>query len=616
MKKKIMIVLTFLVVLTLKEVSANEFAAYLPGGKNYLDPDNMVVLNNYFYTEDSMLVKANTEYTLSFPGFDIIGEDIYFELSGQDNYLIGDITTNEACDYDPSLITCTFTTSSNEDFLYFEFSAPMLSLYIDYYDFESFQLEEGPLSTSYEEYIAPFIDTTTPEFSGTGAYITSYQTNELIETIVSNHIMAIDDIDGDLSDQIIIVSDEYTSNEQIVGEYDVLLSVSDSANNETLFNLTIMVKDEIDPIIIGPSMVTVPIDAPPTIQSIIDANFTLTDEYDSSVEGYTTADDYTSNNTVIGEYSVTYEISDDSLNTDSITFTVKVVDTVSPEMAGNNVYNSYLSNSLSYSDIFNSISFTDNYTDLTGVEPTIITDGFSGNENIPGTYYINIEIDDSSGNTLSETLTINVIDDIAPSIGGPISYSGSYGVGLLLSDFLDMLSASDNIDSLTNSDIYVISDTYTDRTTEIGDFIIVFGVMDSNNNEYTHQIDITLFDGVAPVIYVDNYIITVDLSATFNEQDALRLLLNSNELENGNYTVTRLLDEYTGNEENPGAYIYRLSFTNDAGEVFEKEFLVKVADSNKITFDKDLLSRNIAVYSSIFGFFTFVIVKRKKISII
>ena len=120
MKKKIMIVLAFLVVLTLKEVNANEFAAYLPGGKNYFDPDNMVVLDNYIYTEDVMLVKANTEYTLSFPGHDIIGEDIYFELSGQNNYLIGEVETIESCIYDPSLIVCTFTTSSNEDFLFFE----------------------------------------------------------------------------------------------------------------------------------------------------------------------------------------------------------------------------------------------------------------------------------------------------------------------------------------------------------------------------------------------------------------------------------------------------------------------------------------------------------------
>ena len=42
MKKKLIIAIMFLVVLALKEVNATEFADYLPGGKNYLDPANMV----------------------------------------------------------------------------------------------------------------------------------------------------------------------------------------------------------------------------------------------------------------------------------------------------------------------------------------------------------------------------------------------------------------------------------------------------------------------------------------------------------------------------------------------------------------------------------------------
>ena len=41
-----------------------------------------------------------------------------------------------------------------------------------------------------------FIDTTEPEFTGSGAYITSYQTSESISSIITNHIYAIDDIDG------------------------------------------------------------------------------------------------------------------------------------------------------------------------------------------------------------------------------------------------------------------------------------------------------------------------------------------------------------------------------------------------------------------------------------
>ncbi len=616
MKKKILIILTFLIVISLKEVNANEFASYFPGGKNYLDADNFIIGDNHFVTEDNMVVKASTVYTLSIPGFDWIGEDTYIEVSGKETYLLGNPNEIAECDVDPTSTICTFTTSETEESLFFEISASMLSMFYDYYEMEGFQLEEGSVGTHYEEYIHPLIDTTNPEFSGSGAYIKSYQSNESIATIINEHITVIDDIDGDITNRIVIVSDEYTTHEQIVGEYDVHLSVTDDANNEAFFNLTIMVKDEIPPVITGPNKVTVSISDLPSIQTIMDDNFVIYDEYDNNLNGYTIIDEYSPNNSILGEYSITYEVVDDSLNTANASFDIEVVDVTIPIMIGNNIHNSYLSNPLSVTEILNSLSFSDNYSDLTDVTPTIISDEFSSNELIPGTYYINIEIMDSSNNTLSELLTINVIDDVPALIFGPVDYNGSYNQNLLLSDFKDMLSVSDNVDALSNNDIYIISDTYSSRTSKIGDYTIVFGVKDSNNNESTHQIDITLFDGVAPVIYVDNYIITVNLNSTFNENDALKLLLNSNELNNGNYTIVRLIDEYTGNEKNPGSYIYRLSFTNDEGETYEKEFLVKVEETNIISINKDLLVRNIAVYSFVLGYVTFVLIKIKKINTI
>ncbi len=612
MKKKIMIIMIFALLMTLREVSANEFAQYLPGGKNYLDPDNMLFSNNLINSEDDMLVKTNTDYTLSFPGFDYIGDDIIIEVSGQETYLLGDVGNIDTCTMDPSVIVCHFTTSNVEDYLYFQISSSALTEYYDYYGMAYFQLEEGNVSTSYEQYVAPYTDTTNPEFLGAGAYIKSYQSTETIATIINDHIVATDDIDGDISDQIIIVSDEYTNNEQIVGEYDVILKVSDAASNETFFTLTIMVKDEIAPVITGPQTVTVEVSSSPTIESIISNNYTIYDEYDETLTENITTDEYTINKAVLGEYAVTYEVIDDSLNSASKNFTVNVVDLTAPQMIGENIHNSYLSNPLTFDDIINSLSFTDNYTDLSNIAPTVLLDGYTSNETVPGTYHISIEVVDNSGNSLSEVLTVNVIDDIPPSIAGPINYTGSYDLALTLPDFIAMLSVSDNIDALTIEDLYVISDTYSSRTTQIGDFVIIFGIKDANNNEYTHQIDINLFDGVAPVIYVDNYIVTVNLSSTFDSEDTLKLLLNSNELENGDYTITTLIDEYTGNEKTPGSYLYRLAFKSDNGDVFEKEFIVKVEDNHALSIDKSLLGRNIALYSAGIAYFVFILIKRKK----
>lgn len=615
MKKKLFIVVMILVVLTLKEVNATEFSAYLPGGKNYLDPLNMVKENNYFWTEDNMLVKPNTEYTLSFPGYDMLGNDITFEILGPSTSILGTPADLSECTITEEIISCTFTTGSTEEFLYFEIDSSQLSLFYSYYGLQEFQLEEGSVVTDFEEYIPPFSDTTTPEFSGVGAYITSYQSNESISSIIDNHILAIDDIDGDISENIIIVSDAYTTNEQTVGEYDVLLSVSDNSGNEAFFTLTVMVKDEIQPVIVGPLTVHVSVESTLTITDIINDTYNIYDECDPSPSLVVTTDGYTSHKDVLGIYLVSFDVIDESLNTRSKTFSINVLDYDYPVLISSSVFESNLSSPINLADVINSLVYTDNYDDLSGVVPTLVTDYFSGNELSPGTYTINVEVEDSSGNILNSTLTINVSDDVLPNISGPVSYSGSYEIEQSLNDFINMLSVSDNVDFLSNSDLYIITDTYSSRTTKIGNFVIIFGVMDSSGNERIHQLDINIFDDVAPVIYVDNYVITVNLSATFNEEDALKLLLNSRELATGNYVITKLIDEYTGNENNPGTYIYRLLFQDDEGNTFEKEFLVKVTDTNTFNYETDLLPRNLVVYTSMFGYLVFIIIKKRKITI-
>ena len=112
--------------------------------------------------------------------------------------------------------------------------------------------------------------------------------------------------------------------------------------------------------------------------------------------------------------------------------------------------------------------------------------------------------------------------------------------------------------------------------------------------------------------YVDNYVVTVDSKSTFSPDDAISLLINSEELKEASYTVRTLFDGYSGNETNEGSYIYLLEFTNDLGESFEKEFVVNVIDNNENNFDKNLVLRNVIVYSISIGIFTYVVFKNRK----
>ena len=611
MIKKTGIILLLILTFVFTSVSATTFTNQLPGGKNYIDTNNLVIGENTLSTVNEFLVKENTVYTFSMPGYDMISGDLYIEIWGNELYFDDYVEYNPDCVMELQETWCTFETVVGESYLNIVVRSNDIENFIYYYGLNAFQLEEGNEYTYYEEYIPPAEDTTEPSFSGIGAYIKSYSNYESISSIINNHIVVVDEVDGDITSNIVIISDLYTGNEQIVGEYLVELSASDSSGNTAYFSLSILVKDEINPIITGPTNIDISISEITNISEIITDHFTVSDDYGLATTNIL-VDNYTANSHLLGTYLVEIEAVDESLNSISLEFNVSLVDIDSPIITSLLSIDSYLSNPLDLTDVLDTLVFSDNYDDMSNPIINVISNQFNGNESIPGAYIINFEVSDGQGNTLNEDMVVTVIDDVAPAISGPITYQGSYEEELLASDFLNMLNVSDNSDSLSLNDMYIIEDTYSNRSSITGDYLITFGVIDSNNNEITHSISITLFDDIAPIIYIDNYIVTVDMESTFTTDDALTLLINSNELTEGSYSVKKLFDGYSGNELNEGTYVYLLEFTNNSGESFQKEFLVKVIDNDDSFIDEDLFIRNIILYSFSIAFFGYVVYKNKK----
>jgi hypothetical protein len=579
MKKKMSILLVILLMSSIRSVYATTYHNFLPGGKNYLDESNFVVSNNSINTDNSFLVKDSTFYTLSFPGSDRIGSSITVEIMGNEIYFNGNVSSDPYCTFTEQESNCTFETVPGEDYISVSIGASDIGNYYNYYGFYGFQLEEGTTPSSYEEYIAPDVDEDDPEFSGSGAYIKSYHTYETVQNIIDEHLSVIDEVEGDISNNIMIISDTYTGNENIVGDYLVELTASDSSGNTAYFNLSILVKDEVPPIITGPSSVEYNVFEAPSLMSIINDAYLIEDEYSNTTINIL-VDNYTLEKDIIGTYTVNFEVVDESLNSTTQAFQIVVVDNEVPTVLSDLSIDSYLSDPYDLDDVLNTLEFSDNYTDMSGANVIVISNEFIGNESNPGTYIINIEVNDESGNILDINLTVKVIDDVSPQIGGPLTYEESYTEELVLNDFLNMMSVSDNVNDVSLNDVYIIEDTYSNRSSITGSYLISFGISDENSNESVHTINITLFDDVAPIIYVDNYIVTVDMSSTFTTDDAVTLLINSEELIEGNYSVRTLFDEYTGNETVEGTYLYMLEFTNSDGESYEKEFVVKVINDD------------------------------------
>lgn len=611
MKKKITIISLLMLMISIISVKAATFSNYLPGGKNYLYENNFLVSENSLQSIHDFVVKESTFYTLSMPGTGMLGNDLSIEIAGNYLYYDGNVLNDPSCVIREQLSYCTFETVSGEDYLSLRIYSAGIGNYIEYYGFTGFQLEEGTVPTNYEEYVISLSDISDPEFSGSGAYIKSYTSFETINSIINEHLVVIDRVDGNVTNSIVIISDQYTGNEQIVGEYLVELSASDTSGNTAYFNLSILVKDEIEPTISGPIAVSIDVNEGLNLIEIINNNFIINDEYGSTTVNVL-VDNYTLNNDVVGTYLVYFEAVDDYQNSVDETFHITLFDNDLPMVTSSLNITSYLSNPYTVATALSTLTFSDNYDDMSNTIINIISDDFIGNESIPGTYIINFEVSDSSGNTLNSNLVINVIDDVTPEIGGPITYQGSYTEELILNDFLNMLTVSDNVDLIDLIDLYIIEDTYTDRISDIGNFSIVFGVMDGNLNVSTHTISITIFDDVPPIIYIDNYIVTVSMSSTFTTDDAVTLLINSEELIEGSYSVEKLFDGYSGNESNEGTYVYLLEFTNETGESYEKEFIVKVIDDKEIEYSNNLIVRNIIMYSISISIFGFIVLKNKK----
>jgi len=99
--------------------------------------------------------------------------------------------------------------------------------------------------------VLSYLDETDPVFSYTSlTYETSYA-DPITVAEIQAELSVFDNVDGDLTDDIIVDTDEYTGNETTLGDYDVIFSVSDSSDNISYITVTVTVVDDVAPALSG-----------------------------------------------------------------------------------------------------------------------------------------------------------------------------------------------------------------------------------------------------------------------------------------------------------------------------------------------------------------------------
>ena len=185
----------------------------LPGGINYLSSENFFFDGDKYGSIDPFLVKPYTEYTLTIPKLYYDEQWGQLDINLYEDGSIVDVisfTHQSFTHYDDGVdewFYATFSTYYEVNYISIEFDN--IGDYFSSYFLNNFQLEEGDHFSGYEAYIpGTIIDTSAPYFQNSGTII-SYVDSPITISEIGNALSAYDEVDGDVSNNIVLVNDQY-----------------------------------------------------------------------------------------------------------------------------------------------------------------------------------------------------------------------------------------------------------------------------------------------------------------------------------------------------------------------------------------------------------------------
>jgi prepilin-type N-terminal cleavage/methylation domain-containing protein len=238
-----------------------------------------------------------------------------------------------------------------------------------------------------------------------------------------------------------------------------------------------------------------------------DAGATATDNIDTTVSVITTG---TVNPSIVGTYTLIYNATDSSGNAaTSVIRTITVVDVSAPVITLNGSNPTNINVGSTYSDA-GATAIDDVDGDVTS---KIITTG-TVNPSIVGTYTITYTVKDNAGNIATATRTVNVIDNVAPTV-----VFGTNGNSIYAKTRSTTVTVSDNV-ALNVASLKYLWNTSTTTPTEA-----------SFTTSFTNGSTISTPAGVSGSYYL--WILAKDMSGNTEIQGS-----NVFNLDNTNPTVT------------------------------------------------------------------------------
>jgi prepilin-type N-terminal cleavage/methylation domain-containing protein len=353
----------------------------------------------------------------------------------------------------------------------------------------------------------------------------------------------------------------------VSGSYYLWAKASDISGNSTTIGSNVFNIDNGKPIITlnGDNSITINKGS-----TYIDAGATATDNVDTNIAVTSSG---TINPNIIGTYTITYNAVDSSGNAaDPVIRTINVVDVLAPVLTinGNNPVN------INVNEVYADAGATA-IDDVDGdVTDKIVTTG-SVNPSIPGAYSITYTVSDSTGNISTATRTVNVIDNIIPTVSfgtnGNTTYAKTRSTTVTVSDNVSVNTSS--LKYLWNtsttapteasfSTIFTNGGTISSPVSVTGSYYLWILAKDNADNTTITRTNVFNLDNTAPVIVLNGLgSTTINAGSTYTDAGATATDADSgisgsvtstgsvNPSAVGTYTITYNVSDNAGNTAVP-----------------------------------------------------------------
>ena len=279
----------------------------------------------------------------------------------------------------------------------------------------------------------------------------------------------------------------------------------------------------------------------------------------------------------IGNYQIEYTVFDSAMNQSSFIVHILVKDIVFPEISGElETYTIGYKETLNIEQIRSTLVATDNYDE--NVEIVIKENNYTTNKSQIGTYNVVFSATDSSLNETEKVIYVTVVDNVAPTFSGPTTLSKPKNQVLTESQIRSQLTANDEISGNRTGNISLVTDNYTGKGALVGSYTLTYAVSDTAGNQKQHTVTVSVIDDKGAWWFMrDGYFISVPDSVALTRQQIIDILVATGQMvvEATTY-INFTLDEYAGNENEPGIYAISIKTTSVNGTESVKNMAIQV----------------------------------------